>query len=68
MSPKTKQQIANELGISMSTLKRKLKIYKLHVPRGLVCPDVQKDIYEQLGYKMLWRQKSRNDAKRSEIA
>jgi hypothetical protein len=65
MLPKTKQQIANELGISMSTLKRKLKTYKLDVPRGLVCPDVQKDIYEQLGYKILWKQKNSNEPKRS---
>jgi len=48
--PKTKNQIAQELGISLRTLQRWIKKSNLHVPRGLVSPQKQKEILEKLGY------------------
>lgn len=49
-NPKTKYQIAQELGISVRTLQRWIKKYKLDVPRGLICPEKQIEILEKLGY------------------
>jgi len=49
--PKTKTQIAEELGISLSTLQRWLKKHDLHIPRGLISPEKQKKIYKVLGYE-----------------
>ncbi|MEM9917500.1 MAG: hypothetical protein AAF990_05355 [Bacteroidota bacterium] len=49
-SPKTKQQIAHELGISLRTLQRWIKKAGLDVPRGLVCPQKQEEIMTALGY------------------
>ncbi|MEM9819723.1 MAG: hypothetical protein AAF985_01570 [Bacteroidota bacterium] len=48
--PKTKTQLAEELGISLSTLQRWLKKHHLEVPRGLISPEKQKEIIEALGY------------------
>jgi len=50
-SPKTKHQIAQDLGISLRTLQRWIKKSDLQVPRGLVCPNKQKEIKDTLGYK-----------------
>lgn len=41
----TLKEIANELNISESTLRRKRKAANLDIPRGLVC---QKDLYQIL--------------------
>ena len=49
-SPKTKYQIAQELGISLRTLQRWIKKWNLDVPRGLVCPEKQKEIFDKFGY------------------
>jgi len=49
-SPKTKYQIAQELGISLRTLQRWIKKSDLDVPRGLVCPQKQIEIMEKFGY------------------
>ena len=49
-SPKTKHQIAQDLGISLRTLQRWLKKSNLQVPRGLICPQKQKEIKDTLGY------------------
>ncbi len=49
-SPKTKHQIAQDLGISLRTLQRWIKKSDLEVPRGLVCPQKQKEIKDTLGY------------------
>lgn len=49
-SPKTKNQIAQDLGISLRTLQRWIKKWNLEVPRGLVCPQKQEEIKRKLGY------------------
>jgi len=48
--PRTKEQIAIELNISLSTLQRKIKKAGLEVPRGYISPSLQRLIYEKLGY------------------
>lgn len=49
-TPKTKSQIAMDLGISLRTLQRWIKKSELNVPRGLVCPNKQKEIQEAFGF------------------
>lgn len=44
--PKTRLQIAHELGISTSTLWRILKQAELYIPSGLVFYEDQKKIYQ----------------------
>ena len=51
--PKTKENIANEMNISLRTLQRRLKKAGLDVPRGHIPPDVQDAIYQALGWKAL---------------
>jgi len=51
-SPKTKQQIAQELGISLRTLQRWIGKSDIHVPRGLVTPQKQKEIFREFGYDL----------------
>jgi DNA-binding LacI/PurR family transcriptional regulator len=46
--PCTKQQLAKELGVSISTLKRKLKQSEMNVPRGLIPPKTKQDILQKL--------------------
>lgn len=46
--PCTKQQLAKELGVSISTLKRKLTQAELTVPRGLIPPKAKQDILQKL--------------------
>ena len=50
--PKTKNQIAQRLGISLRTLQRWIKKSNLEVPRGLVCPKKQQEILLALGYPL----------------
>ena len=38
---KTKKQLAHELGMSLRTLQRRLSKNELHVPRGLISPQMQ---------------------------
>lgn len=56
---KTKQQIASELSMSMSTFRRRLAEHKLVIPRGLICANIQKKIYYKLGFSDLWEGKNR---------
>lgn len=49
-TPKTKNQIAQDLGISLRTLQRWIKKSNLKVPRGLVSPNKQAEIMERFGY------------------
>lgn len=47
---KFKKEIAYDLGISLKTLQRRLKLHKIDVPRGLISPKEQNLIYEALGW------------------
>lgn len=47
---KTRQEIADEYGISRRTLLRWLKKQNIHLPNGLVTPKVQELIYQHFGY------------------
>lgn len=47
---KTRQQIADEYSFCEQTLRRKLRLHSIKLPRGLVTPKWQKVIYEALGY------------------
>ncbi|MCO6475348.1 MAG: helix-turn-helix domain-containing protein [Phaeodactylibacter sp.] len=46
--PKTRQEIANELGISYTTFWRWLKNNNIELPRGLVYPNKQKEIFQKI--------------------
>ncbi len=48
--PKTKSQMADELGMSLRTFQRRLKQYNLQIPRGLISPKQQIMILQELGY------------------
>lgn len=50
--PKTKQQIAQELGISLRTLQRWIKKSDINVPRGLVSPEKQQELLNNFGYSI----------------
>lgn len=52
MTPKTKNQIAQDLGISLRTLQRWIKKSDMNVPRGLVCPKKQEEIRSTFGYAL----------------
>lgn len=46
---KTRQQIAEEYGITPRTLRRWLKKNKIELPKRLICPNEQKLIYKTFG-------------------
>ncbi|MBK7939723.1 MAG: hypothetical protein IPJ82_22715 [Lewinellaceae bacterium] len=56
---KSKKEIAEAMGIGISTLQRRLRNIGMAVPRGLIFPEMQLEIYERLG----WREMMRFDAK-----
>ena len=45
-----KKQMAELMGVSLSTLKRQLKSAELTVKRGLISPLQQVEIYQTLGW------------------
>jgi len=47
--PKTQQQVAGEYGISVNTLKSRLRLTRIELPKGLIFPNTQKEIYSKLG-------------------
>lgn len=47
---KTRQQIADEYGWSVQTLRGRLKDNKIDLPKGLISPLWQRMVYETLGY------------------
>jgi hypothetical protein len=49
--PKTKEQIAMEMDINLKTLQRRLKRVGLSIPRGLIFPEQQALIYQELGWE-----------------
>ncbi len=46
---KTRQQIAEEYGITPRTLRRWIKKNNINLPKRLICPQEQKKIYEAFG-------------------
>lgn len=46
--PRTKSQMAHEMGICLRTFQRKLKKANLNIPRGLISPSSQLKIYQAL--------------------
>ncbi|MEO6760115.1 MAG: hypothetical protein ABIO24_11730 [Saprospiraceae bacterium] len=54
-----KKQMAELMGVSLSTLKRQLKTADLSVKRGLISPIKQTEIFQSLG----WAEKDPNEPK-----
>lgn len=52
-----KKQLAETMGISLSTLKRLLKSYNLDIRRGVISPLKQVEIFQTLG----WMEKRSNE-------
>jgi len=48
--PRTREEIAQHIGFSVRTLRRKMKAANLNIQRGLVSPEDQVKIYTLLGY------------------
>ena len=46
-----KKEIAEVMGLSLRTFQRRLDEANIAVPRGLICPDKQKEIFQQLGWQ-----------------
>ena len=46
---KTREQIADQYGISTKTLKKWFNNAGLKIPSGLICPSDQEKIYQHLG-------------------
>lgn len=46
--PKFKKELAQELGYSLSTFQRKLKAQNIEIPRGLISPNLQVIILNNL--------------------
>lgn len=53
-----KKQLASQMGISESSLRRLLKKANVTLERGLISPARQAEIFQTLG----WREMTRNDA------
>ena len=49
--PSNKKQLADEMGISLSTFQRLLKKHNLEIPRGIISPHQKQQILECLGWK-----------------
>lgn len=48
---KTKTEFASILKMSLRTFQRKLESANLKIPRGLIAPEIQKEIFEKLNEK-----------------
>lgn len=46
---KSRQEIAEEYGVSTRTLSRWIQNHDLLIPKGLICPKDQEVIYEKFG-------------------
>ena len=42
LMPKTQQQVAGEYGISVNTLKSRLRLTRIELPKGLIFPTPKK--------------------------
>jgi len=49
LGTKTRKQVAGEYGISVETLRRRLKIAKINIPAGIIFPKTLKIIYKTFG-------------------
>ncbi len=49
---KTKKELAQDLGVSMRTFQRHLSNTNLNIPRGLISPKQQVEIYQALGFSV----------------
>jgi ATP sulfurylase len=50
---KTKTELAQKLNMSLRTLQRRLVAADLEIPRGLISPELQKEILKKLNKKNL---------------
>ncbi len=46
-----KKEIADEMGYSIRTFQRRLKEARVSIPRGLVSPEKQQEIFLKLGWQ-----------------
>ncbi len=55
LKPKTRSQLANDLGISRATFYRWLKRKNIKIPKGLIMPNTQREIikkFSQIDFKV----------------
>ncbi|MBP6826368.1 MAG: hypothetical protein KA165_07405 [Saprospiraceae bacterium] len=45
-----KKEIADEMGYSIRTFQRRLKEAEVQIPRGLISPELQQEIFQKLGW------------------
>lgn len=50
-----KKEIADEMGYSIRTFQRRLKEARVSIPRGLVSPEKQQEIFLKLGWNAEFR-------------
>jgi hypothetical protein len=62
---KYKEEIASDLGISLSTLKRWLRKHNLNIPRGYVSPQNQQLIHEKFGLEITQKAHANSNTKHS---
>lgn len=53
LTAKTKKQLSKEMGFSLRTFQRRLKEANVEVPRGLISPEKQFEIYQKLGWHQM---------------
>lgn len=46
-----KKEIADEMGYSLRTFQRRLKEASIEIPRGLICPEKQEEVFQKLGWR-----------------
>lgn len=62
-----KKEIAQNVGISIRTLQRKLDQFNIDAPRGYICSDLQEEIYTKLGYRHIWEELIKRYLNNSEL-
>ena len=55
-----KKEIAEEMGYSVRTLQRRLKEAGIEIPRGLISPEKQLEIFQTLGWEPAPERPGRN--------
>lgn len=46
-----KKELADAMGYSLRTFQRRLKEANIEIPRGLICPEKQQEIFYKLGWR-----------------